>query len=408
MSDVAISDDPISGTDHIDNQDFAVVITLYGCTSSATLNKYYRAINKLDLLGWPGAITSSHLDSIREQSLTASAQTIMRSSSAQAYLRVLAMRISVVNRFAKTYSAVALLTILSACVNLEEVQKFSSQSAALTSSNEINSYLKKGAERQEEYEYIGQRLVDGVDCSAVAKDGEPCPPVLKTPLFPFGLTSDNQKAIEGLHKVLSKYMANLAILSGDNLVSVEGSVNDLVSNLNNLPYTEKSDSKEEKEKQNAAYGALLKLISVPQDIWRQYELKKVIEENDKSVETLTTLLSQILKDQSDQIKKEIEVVDIWYNEALVKFPPKSLDGLLTVTQSRDAKLADILAKKNAALKYSAALKEIGDTHHKLAVESGSLDSDSGKSIIAYVKAAREKVVAARKQYDEAFKGESEK
>ena len=318
------------------------------------------------------------------------------------------MRMSAVNRFAKTYSAIALLTILSACVNLEEVQKFSSQSAALTSSNEINSYLQKGSERQKEYEYISQRLVENVNCSATANDEEPCPPVLNAPLFPFGLTSDNQKAIASLHKVLSKYMANLAILAGDNLASIEGSVNDLVSNLNNLPYTANSDSKEEKEKQNAAYGAILKLISIPQDIWRHYELKKVIEENDKSVTTLTTLLSQILKDQSDQIEKEIVVIDIWYNEALVKFPPKSLDGLLTVAQSKNAKLADIVAKKNAALKYSAALKEIGDTHHKLAVESGSLDSDSGKRIIAYVKAAREKVVAARKQYDEAFKGESEK
>jgi hypothetical protein len=318
------------------------------------------------------------------------------------------MRMSAVNRFTKTYSAVAVLTILSACVNLEEVQKFSSQSAALSSSNKINSYLKSGAERQKEYEYISQRLIESVDCSATANDDEPCPPVLSAPLLPFGLTSDNQKAIASLHKVLSKYMANLAILAGDNLASVEGSANDLVSNLNNLPYTANSDSKEEKENQNAAYGAILKLISIPQDIWRQYELKKIIEENDKSVTTLTTLLSQILKDQSDQIEKEIVVIDSWYNEALVKFPPKSLDGLLTVTQSRDTKLADILAKKNAALKYSAALKEIGDTHHKLAVESGSLDSDSGKSIIAYVKAARETVVAARKQYNEAFKGESEK
>ncbi|MGJ7516311.1 hypothetical protein ACSFE6_18535 [Pseudomonas baetica] len=318
------------------------------------------------------------------------------------------MRVSAVNRFAKTYSAVALLTILSACVNLEEVQKFSSQSAALTASNEINSYLKEGPERQKEYEYISQRLVESVDCSAVANDDEPCPPVLKAPLFPFGLTSDNQRAIASLHKVISKYMANLAVLAGDNLVSVEGSVNDLVSNLNNLPYTVNADSKEKKEKQNAAYGAILKLISIPQDIWRQYELKKVIEENDESVMTLTVLLSQVLKDQSDQIEKEKVVVDSWYDEALAKFPPKSMDGLLTVAQSRNAKLADILAKKNAALKYSAALKEIGDTHHKLAVESGSLDSDSGKRIIAYVKAAREKVVAARKQYDEAFKGESEK
>jgi hypothetical protein len=84
MSDVAISDEPISGADHIDDQDFALVITLYGRISSATLNKYRRIIHKFDLLRWPGAIMSSHLDSITEQLLTSSAQTIMRSSSAQA------------------------------------------------------------------------------------------------------------------------------------------------------------------------------------------------------------------------------------------------------------------------------------------------------------------------------------
>ncbi|WP_284356458.1 hypothetical protein [Pseudomonas putida] len=359
-------------------------------------------------IGWPGAITASRLDCLVVQSLTSSAQTIMRYSATQAYLRIFAMQMSAVHRTTKIYFAVTLLATVSACVNLEEVQKFSSQSAALTSSNDINSYLKNGKARQEEYEYISQQLSEGVDCGDKAYVKKTCPPVLNTPLMPFGLTPENQKSIESLHKVLSHYMANLATLAGDDLTSVNGSTNDLVKNLNNLPSTAQSDTKEEKEKQNAAYGAVLKLISIPQDIWRQYELKKIIEENDNSINTLTALLSQILEDQSDQIAAEHSSVDRWYSEASAKFPPKSLDSALAITHSKKAELKDIEAKKSAALKYSAALKAIGDTHHKLAIESGSLDSKSGKQIIAYVKAAREQVVAARKQYDDAFKGESEK
>lgn len=121
--------------------------------------KYRRAIHKFDPLEWHGAVTSSQLDPITDQLLASSAQTIMRSSSAHACLRALGMRMSAVNRFAKTYSAIALLRILSACVNVEVVQKFSSQPAALTSSNEINSYLQKGSERQKEYSHpLGWQL----------------------------------------------------------------------------------------------------------------------------------------------------------------------------------------------------------------------------------------------------------
>ncbi|WMW03894.1 hypothetical protein [Pseudomonas entomophila] len=313
---------------------------------------------------------------------------------------------------------VVLFSITAGCVNLEEVQKFTEQSAALSSSNEITGYLDKGAARRAKLEETNNSLLYSVNCDEYSsrqariqkkkKSEITCPPLLTVPPFPAGLNEDNKKSIASLHVVISDYMAKLAVLSGSDVVSLDKSTDELVSNLNKLPYTAESASKEEKEKRNAAYGAMVKLISIPLDLWRQHELKRIIQENDESIGTLANLLASILRDQAGKIDSESKVVSNWYNLADSTFPADTLEGALYVKNERDAKLAEISSKKKAAEAYSEALLEIKNTHHKLATESGSLDSDSGKQIIEYVKAAREKVVAARKQYDEAFKGESSK
>jgi hypothetical protein len=313
---------------------------------------------------------------------------------------------------------VVLFLITAGCVNLEEVQKFTEQSAALSSSNEITGYLDKGTARRERLEEANNSLLYSVDCDEYSsrqariqkkKKGEiTCPPLLTVPPFPAGLNEENKKSIASLHVVVSDYMAKLAILSGSDVVSVDKSTGDLVSNLNKLPYTAASASKEEKEKRNAAYGALVKLISIPLDLWRQHELKRILQENDESISVLLGLLASVLHDQSGKIDSESRVVSNWYNLADGTFPSDTLGGVLYVKNERDTKLAEISSKKKAAEAYSEALLEIKKTHHKLATESGSIDSDSAKQIIVYVKAAREKIVAARKQYDEAFKGEPSK
>lgn len=328
------------------------------------------------------------------------------------------MRMSAAFNLFQNTVVVVIFLIAAGCVNLEEVQKFSEQSAALSSSNEITGYLDKGADRRASLEEANSSLLYSLNCTEYSvrqariqkkKVSEiTCPPLLVVPPFPAGLNEENKESIESLHVVVSNYMAKLAVLSGSDVVSVDKNTDDLVSNLNKLPYTAESASKEEKEKRNAAYGAMIKLVSIPLDLWRQHELKRIIQENDESIGVLAELLASVLRDQAGKIDSESKVVSNWYNLVDRVFPSDTLEGVLFVKNERDAKLAEISTRKKAAEVYSDALLEIKQTHHKLATESGTLDSDSGKQIVEYVKAAREKVVAARKQYDEAFKGESSK
>lgn len=118
-------------------------------------------------------------------------------------------------------------------------------------------------------------------------------------------------------------MAQLAALADEDVVKVDANVDGLVKNLNDLP-----EVGEEKEKVNAAYGAVLKLIKLPLEAWRQYELKKLMVESDPDIQVLTRVLYKETKLTANDIKAEGVEVNNWIRRMSYRDSAKSFMALL--------------------------------------------------------------------------------
>jgi hypothetical protein len=163
------------------------------------------------------------------------------------------------------------------CANLETVRDFAKQSAALTAGPEIIDYWGTWDERSKRFD------------TAIAKLPPRNGDLPHGPTSPLSApTKEELEAVKALQAVLSAYMSKLGSLADDNLTDVSKQVDGLVENLNKLP----GDSSEEKRKaRNSAYGTIIKLVKLPLEAYRHYEVQKLIRENDDNIQLLTEGLS---------------------------------------------------------------------------------------------------------------------
>lgn len=305
------------------------------------------------------------------------------------------MRLSATRSIVKLSCLLLSLSFLSGCVNLEEVRDFSRQSAAITASTQALEYEQGWGGRKadltriaESYPVINPReefKAREIDVpNADVKDLKP----------------EQKKAIESVQEVLSKYMTQLAALAEDEVVSVDKEVDKLVENLNNFPGS--TQDKASKEQGNAAYGAIVKLIKLPQDAWRQYKLKQLIVENDTNIRLLTDLLAEKTKNIAHRIQAEGIETDEWYTRIEQDYPARNFIDAVGGNELRIARFDESKAKARAALAAADAIKKFGTIHHEMAVKLTTFNSDSTRDLIANVKVAKEEVEKARKQYQAAF------
>ncbi len=297
------------------------------------------------------------------------------------------MRMAAIQSFVKVSVSLFFMLLLHGCVNLEAVRDFSKQSAALTSASDALDYRLAWPERRKEYDDIAKSLPP--------KGGEPAS---GPTLLPTKLDETQEKAIKSVHIALATYMEKLGELADDKIIDVSSQVDGLVKNLDDLP-----DADDDRKKTNAAYGAILKLLKLPLDAYRQAKVKDLIIENDESVLQLTSLLSAQTKNISMSIESERGNVLLWLKETDRKYPQKA--SFMYEVQKRSAKLEieeKYKGKAEAVNLYSAALTKIGKTHHDMAEKLKTYDKDGFKLLESNLKSAKEQIEQARKQYKAAF------
>ncbi|WP_137806376.1 hypothetical protein [Pseudomonas sp. G(2018)] len=305
------------------------------------------------------------------------------------------MRLSAIRSLVQLSGLLLSLSLLNGCANLEEIRDFSNQSAAITASTQALNY-------EQTWEARKKNLINVAQSYPLCKKVENvCVQYIDIPKADVQtLSEDEKKAIESVQSVLSKYMVQLAALAGDDVVSVDKNVDELVKDLNGFPGS--AEDKESREKRNAAYGAIVKLVKLPLEGWRQYKLKQLIIENDADIQLLVDLLSEQTKNTANRILTEELETNQWYGRIVQAYPANNFIDAFGNIQSRKDRLAESNAKTNAAFAASDAIKKFGTVHHEMAMNLSSFNSRSMKDLIANVKAAKEDVEKARKQYQAAF------
>lgn len=297
------------------------------------------------------------------------------------------MRLSAIQFIVKLSVLLSSLLLVQGCVNLEAVRDFSKQSAALTSASDALDYRLAWPERRKEYDDIAKSLPP--------KGGTPA----SGPTLPATkMDKAQEKTIKSVHIALASYMEKLGELADDKIIDVSPKVDGLVKNLDNLP-----DSDDDRKKSNAAYGAILKLLKLPLDAYRQAKIKDLIIENDDSVQQLTNLLAAQTKNISMSIESERGNVLLWLKETDRKYPQQA--SLMYAIQKRNVKSEieeKYKGKAEAINSYSAALTKIGETHHDMAEKLQKYDTDAFKLLESNLKSAKEQIEQARKQYAAAF------
>jgi hypothetical protein len=285
--------------------------------------------------------------------------------------------------------------LLQGCVNLAEVRDFSKQSSAITASTQAFDYEMAAAQRNTEYQQIsraypvrvaqGQRKVGDIDFPDVPR--------------PLLLNAAQQQSIRSVHRVLAKYMLQVSALADDSAIDTDRHVDALVKDLNDFP---SAADPTERAKRNDAYGALLKLIKLPLDGWRHYELKTIIHEADPDITLLTELLALQTENMAHRIATEGREVDAWYARRLAEYPSQSFSATLESNELRKTNLAASKQKYVAAMASAAAIAQFGEIHHQMDLQLGMLNSDSVKRLMANIRTARLEVEEARQQYHDAF------
>lgn len=289
---------------------------------------------------------------------------------------------------------------LQGCANLESVSNFAKQSSSLTGSEEAIDYWATWGKRVKKFDPILDRI---------HQPGTPFPDRPAGPTSP--PTPQEVAAIKSLQGVLSAYMFRLGELADDKAVDVSAQVDGLVTNLGSLPVrgatpTEIAEEKASNAAAYKAYGGILKLVKLPLEAYRNYKVKQIVTDNNSDIQALTKGLSIAMNSVSKFVDSEKNSVATWYDTQARQTPiGKNFDEAYLREENKAKLISGFSDKKKAIIAYKAALSTIGKAHQDMADNISAFNTDSFKLLVRELKEAKEEVVAAKKQYEDAFKTE---
>lgn len=291
------------------------------------------------------------------------------------------MRMSAIKSVLQLIVVAVVVSISSGCVNLEAVRDFSKQSSALTGSAEVIDYRMNWPDRRKEYDEVSAYL------------GIPGPGATAS-----SLTPDEVKSVKALQTSLSSYMLALASLADDQNIDLSKQVGGLVDSLDNLPGVT-----DDRKKTNAAYGAIIGLLKLPLDAYRQYEIRRLILKYNDDVKQLSDVLAALTRSYKPIVNNEWSSVKAWAAGAF-----RSRRGSVSFQDAvgMRAYMAEIdnryKGKDDAIETYAKAVEKIGTTHAELAANLKTLNKDGFKVMEENLKSAKADIEAAKKKFDEAF------
>jgi hypothetical protein len=235
--------------------------------------------------------------------------------------------------------------LLSGCVNLSEVQKFSSISVQSADFTTLTNDYVATYRRTLAYDPRGE-----------------------SPDAPLKIKKRQQQVEELLkiQKVLSSYMQALGDLSANKTVDFSTQTKDLINSINKVGLVSSNDIK-------ATQSLAQTLAQAVADAYRRVELARIIRASNADVQTLIgTLKTFIGRAYSGDLAIELIATQDTYDAILHNTNtsgPNSADLLLKEQLAQQ--LDSINAKQQAAKTYSTLLDKIAKAHQTLYDDSSS-------------------------------------
>ncbi len=189
-----------------------------------------------------------------------------------------------------------------------------------------------------------------------------------------------------IHNVLGQYFSAVALLADDGLPSVKTQSDSLSNSI-------KLVDSNFNEADQAAFKAILNLLSIPLDAYRQKAVIKLIKEQDENVEKLLTILEQSSLVIESDIRSEADASTQPYYSMLGDIKDKGVRYLIREKMFINKKTSyqPLFA---AIANYRSAIANIKYQHKKIAT-SASSSKDNLKQTLAELKDAKKQIESAK-------------
>jgi hypothetical protein len=265
-------------------------------------------------------------------------------------------------RFVIAFVANALL--VSACVDLTAVHEFANTGSQIAANASVIS--------------------DWKDTYNVAHQAALSPELHKSDPELVRILEENKERLEQYTPLagtashtLSLYLQTLALLADDKLPDVSSQAKSIDNSLVALK-VESTNTKGLAAKGSAQ--AILQLLEIPLDLWRQYKLKDIILKSDKDVQILTRFLSDAADEINTLDKNAGEILTKYYEVSSLNTRDSGVRALLRRTVWEEDE--STTTSRQQAAKAAAAFTTIGKDHAALAKSADDLSGSAVKTTLA--------------------------
>lgn len=268
------------------------------------------------------------------------------------------------NRLWRTLAMVALFAaVLQGCANFKEVSAFASLSA-------------KGAG----YDAVIRDYIGAVD-----RRKQYQPQKFQAELAALKVSREAQSAaLDLLQRTITGYMQGLDSLASGNIRSYDESLEDFGENLNKVSLLS--------DKEKDAVGALSTLLARSVTaVYRQHELRKLIQDGNQPLQDVVTATRKIVKNGIiPDLQAESALIERYYdNFMLAPGNPAEPVAMALARESKAGELGRVRARIQTAQHYDIVLGRIAAGHQYLYEHREMISNDKlGPQFKPYVEALR--------------------
>ena len=268
------------------------------------------------------------------------------------------------NRLWRTLAMVALFAaVLQGCANFKEVSTFASLSA-------------KGAG----YDAVIRDYIGAVD-----RRKQYQPQKFQAELAALKVSREAQSAaLDLLQRTITGYMQGLDSLASGNIRSYDESLEDFGENLNKVSLLS--------DKEKDAVGALSTLLARSVTaVYRQHELRKLIQDGNQPLQDVVTATRKIVKNGIiPDLQAESALIERYYdNFMLAPGNPAEPVAMALARESKAGELGRVRARIQTAQHYDVVLERIAAGHQYLYEHREMISNDKlGRQFKPYVEALR--------------------
>ena len=255
--------------------------------------------------------------------------------------------------------AVCLTLLISGCTDLSAVRDFAQTSSSITASEPVLLGWPHIYETARILAASSQLRARAPDLQLMLKEEAQA------------ANADVPLAVQA-GKALGLYMNVLAALADDKLPDVSDQASSISSSLNALGAVNSND--------HDATAALLKLIGISLDAWRQVAISDLVRGANNDVQTIAIFLARTANAVQKADKFAMSVIDqYWEATGAALTDPGVRALLLRAERQDDESYARQIAQAQAA---QAAFLQIAKAHAMLAQHAGSLSSDEVRNALS--------------------------